>query len=112
MPKLILQPVVENAYNYGMADILQDGRIQVGYEIKEGFLYIRIEDNGSGGSEENLERMREYIRDYQGRAAGHALSNIERRLKLSFGEESGIFPEKSSLGGLLVTLRMDMSVLL
>ncbi len=112
VPKLILQPVVENAYNYGMADILQDGRIQVGYEIKEGFLYIRIEDNGSGGSEENLERMREYIRDYQGRAAGHALSNIERRLKLSFGEESGIFLEKSSLGGLLVTLRMDMSVLL
>lgn len=55
VPKLILQPVVENAYNYGMADILKDGMIAVGYEIREGFLYIAVEDNGSGGEPENLE---------------------------------------------------------
>lgn len=112
VPKLILQPIVENAYNYGMADILQDGRIAVSYEIREDFLYITVEDNGSGGSEENLSRMREYIKDYQGRAAGHALSNIERRLKLAYGEDSGILLEKSSLGGLKVSLKLDMSVTL
>lgn len=55
VPKLILQPVVENAYNYGMADILKDGMIAVGYGIREGFLYIAVEDNGSGGEPENLE---------------------------------------------------------
>lgn len=112
VPKLILQPIVENAYNYGMADILQDGRIAVSYEIREGFLYIAVEDNGGGGSEENLTQMREYVGDYQGRAAGHALSNIERRLKLAYGEDSGILLEKSELRGLKVTLKMDMSVLL
>ena len=110
VPKLILQPIVENAYNYGMADILHDGRIAVSYEIREGFLYIAVEDNGGGGSEEKLAQMREHVRDYQGRAAGHALSNIERRLKLAYGEDSGILLEKSDLGGLKVSLKLDMSV--
>ncbi|MCI8543359.1 MAG: hypothetical protein HFH95_08605 [Lachnospiraceae bacterium] len=110
VPKLILQPVVENAYNYGMADILQDGQIAVDYEIRDGFLYIAVGDNGGGGIEENLEQMREYIRDYQGRAAGHALSNIDRRLKLAYGEGSGVLLERSDLGGLKVVLKLDMSV--
>ena len=56
--------------------------------------------------------MREYIQDYQGRAAGHALSNIERRLKLAYGETSGILLEQSELGGLKVILRIDMRVTL
>ena len=51
-------------------------------------------------------------RDYQGRAAGHALSNIERRLKLAYGETSGILLEQSELGGLKVILRIDMRVTL
>lgn len=110
VPKLILQPIVENAYNYGMADILQDGRIAVSYEIRDGFLYIAVEDNGGGGDEEKLELMREYIKDHQGRAAGHALSNIDRRLKLAYGAGSGVLLEKSDLGGLKVVLKLDMSV--
>ena len=40
------------------------------------------------------------------------LEKTDRFTLSFFGEESGIFLEKSSLGGLLVTLRMDMSVLL
>lgn len=112
VPKLILQPVIENAYNYGMSDILKDGQIAISYSLKEPYLCIVIEDNGGGGSSENIERMREYIQDYQGRAAGHALSNIERRLKLAYGETSGILLEQSELGGLKVTLRIDMRVTL
>ena len=110
VPKLILQPVIENAYNYGMADILKDGRIAVAYSLEGPYLSVIMEDNGGGGSAENIERMQEYIRDYQGRAAGHALSNIERRLKLAYGETSGILLEQSELGGLKVILRIDMRV--
>ncbi len=112
VPKLILQPVVENAYNYGMADILQDGQITVSYQIQDSFICVAVEDNGSGAEEEHLTQMRAYIRDYQGRAAGHALSNIDRRLKLAFGEDSGILLEKSALGGLKVVLKLDRSVAL
>lgn len=110
VPKLILQPLIENAYNYGMADILEDGQIRVSYLVEGSFLDIVAEDNGGGGSEEALEKMQEGIRDYQGRAAGHALSNIERRLKLAYGEESGILLERSGLGGLKVILRLNLEV--
>ena len=87
-------------------------RQAISYSLKEPYLCIVIEDNGGGGSSENIDRMREYIQDYQGRAAGHALSNIERRLKLAYGETSGILLEQSELGGLKVTLRIDMRVTL
>lgn len=93
-----------------MADILKDGRIAVAYSLEGPYLSVIMEDNGGGGSAENIERMQEYIRDYQGRAAGHALSNIERRLKLAYGETSGILLEQSELGGLKVILRIDMRV--
>jgi len=110
VPKLILQPIVENAYNYGMKDVVRDGRISVCCHVEDSILSIMIEDSGSGGSQENLERMREHIRDYKGHAAGHALSNIERRLKLAYGGDSGILLERSELGGLKVIIRFNMNI--
>ncbi len=112
VPKLILQPIVENAYNYGVKNLLQDGRITVIFEKKEGFLFICIEDNGEGGNEANLVRMREAIRDYQGSAAGHALPNIDRRLHLAFGDDSGLSVECGQWGGLRVVMKMNLSVCL
>lgn len=109
VPKLILQPLVENAYQYGMASILQDGRIAVSYEIRDGFLFIAVEDNGSGLDEETLLRMRESLRDCSG-GAEHALSNIKRRIVLAFGENSGLSMERSGLGGLKAVLKLDLSV--
>ena len=52
VPKLILQPVIENAYNYGMSDILKDGQIAISYSLKEPYLCIVIEDNGGGAGAE------------------------------------------------------------
>lgn len=108
VPKLILQPIVENAYNYGMKDILEDGKIRIRYEKTEKTFSIWIEDNGGGGTAEHLEEMQEAIRDYEGRAAGHALSNIERRLKLAYGESSGLFVQQSELGGVALVLQLDL----
>lgn len=110
VPKLILQPIVENAYNYGMKDVIQGGRISVSYRVEDSTLFIMIEDSGNGGSQENLEQMREHIKDYKGYAAGHALSNIDRRLKLAYGDDSGILLEHSELGGLKVILQFDMNI--
>lgn len=109
VPKLILQPIVENAYNYGMKDILEDGKIWIHYVKTETQLEIWIEDNGGGGTEEHLKEMQENIRDYEGRAAGHALSNIERRLKLAYGEGSGLAAQRSELGGVAMILRLDLT---
>lgn len=109
VPKLILQPIVENAYNYGMKDILEDGKIWIHYVKTETQLEIWIEDNGGGGTEEHLKEMQENIRDYEGRAAGHALSNIERRLKLAYGEGSGLAAQKSELGGVAMILQLDLT---
>jgi len=112
VPKLILQPLLENAYNYGMKNTVSDGEIRVSYRLDEKELQIIVEDNGGYVTEESLQEMRESICDYQGRAAGHALTNIERRLKLAYGESSGIKLAISPLGGLQICLQIDLCVFL
>lgn len=110
VPKLILQPIVENAYNYGMKDILENGKIYIRYRLEGKWLFVDIEDNGNGIDEKKLEQMRACIRNHQGRAAGHALSNIDCRLKLAYGEGCGVLLGKSELGGLRVSLKLDTAV--
>ena len=122
VPKLILQPLIENAYNYGMKQRLDGGLIRVRYEIvsedmpdssavKESagpdsgpdaanrVLHIIVDDNGGEVSEDLLESIRHRIGDYEGEAAGHALTNINRRLRLSFGESGGLHISSNDIGG-------------
>ena len=119
VPKLILQPLIENAYNYGVKDLLADGKIRIRYDIDDkkaddgtvrSYLHIIVEDNGESVTGSSLERIRNNISDYQGQAAGHALTNIDRRLHLAFGEGSGLIVDRSELGGLKAELIMDRSV--
>lgn len=120
VPKLILQPLIENAYNYGVKDLLSDGQIRIRYykEVrttdKEAvqYLHIMVEDNGTSLTDDGLAGIREKIADYEGQSAGHALTNINRRLLLAFGEGSGLQVARSELGGLQCDLVMDMRVVL
>ena len=119
VPKLILQPLIENAYNYGVRDLLAEGLIRIRFRTDEKkaddgtartYLHILVEDNGESVSDSDLERIRKNISDYQGEAAGHALTNIDRRLRLAFGEDSGLTADRSDLGGLKIELVMNMGI--
>ena len=112
VPKLILQPVIENAYGYGLASLLADGRLNISYRMEDKILYIDIEDNGDVLTSDVLERMRENIYAGKGEALNHALANIHRRILLAFGQDNGVLLDIGSMGGLKVTLRLDTSILL
>ena len=107
VPKLILQPVVENAYNYGMANILSDGWIRIGYKIEKNLLVITIEDNGEEADGNLIQKMLVQLRDESGDNAGHALTNIHRRLKLTYGENCGIQVYIGELGGIKIEMTID-----
>lgn len=109
VPKLILQPLIENAYNYGLADTLDNGLIRIQYRIIDNYIHIIIEDNGNRVDDELVEQLIGKVLHDDESKTNHALNNIHRRLCLAFGEESGIYLAKSNLGGLQVTLRIRMS---
>ncbi len=110
VPKLILQPVVENAYAYGLVSLLEGGILRVRYEVEGDFLHIRIADNGNVMNPVVLQKLRRQIGTFDGEAVNHALTNINRRLILAYGEGCGVRLGISGLGGLEVELVLNMTV--
>jgi two-component system sensor histidine kinase YesM len=107
VPKLILQPLIENAYEYGLVNKLSDGLIHIIYEYDGRFIKIIVEDNGDEADELLIYKMRERLVSNEEKEKGHALYNINRRLKLAYGKSSGLGIEKSVLGGIKVILSID-----
>ena len=105
VPRLVLQPILENAFQYVVERKRQDCRIGLSFGLKDGFLKIRIEDNGEDLKEEQLEELKEHIFKCRETGEHTGLVNVHKRIRLYFGEESGLELDKSASGGLLVTLR-------
>lgn len=110
VPKLILQPIVENAYNYGLHNTLEDGRLWVRYRMEDKWLHIEIEDNGGSLTEEKIAAISRQMNTFQGEALNHALTNIQRRLKLSFGDNCGMELSLGQGNGMKVTLTFNTEV--
>ncbi|MBB6638030.1 sensor histidine kinase [Cohnella thailandensis] len=97
VPKLILQPVIENAVKYGLEPLNREGALRVCSRESDGRLEIVIQDDGVGMDEETLRRIRESLkdspsgeRDGQAERRGIGLLNVHHRIRLMFGEAYGL----------------------
>lgn len=115
VPRLILQPVVENCFVYAFHSILPPLRIQIRGRIKRGRWLIEIVDNGTGISEEELEKLKRLKRGVEDvlshkSSGGHleidgkALINIFARLYLLCGESTVFTMENREGSGFCVIL--------
>lgn len=111
VPKLILQPLIENAFEHGLRRVLEGGIIRVSLEDTEGVV-IHVEDNGESLTDERLEELAARLRQnsHQEGEDSVALLNIHRRLQILFGAQSGLTVSRSELGGMktTVTIRGEM----
>lgn len=101
VPRLILQPIMENSIEHGLAHTRQNGLSSLRFEWDERLLRIVVEDNGGDVTDELIETLSGRIRRYD--APGQettALINIHRRLQLFYGGEYGLRFSRSALGGL------------
>lgn len=85
VPKLMLQPIVENSIIHGFAD--SGGSIEVTARLADGELTVTVRDDGCGMSEESLRRFREGG-SQGGRHLG--LRNVDAILRLHYGPEHGL----------------------
>lgn len=92
-PRLILQPIVENAIKHGIADN-EDCQIVVRVFLKEDRLVMTVWDDGMGLLPEKLEEVQRALRENQPpnpeQISGLALKSINRRIRLLCGEQYGI----------------------
>lgn len=92
IPKLLLQPLVENALYHGVKKKRGKSRIFV-WGYREGnHLVLKVNDNGKGMSKETLEALRNNIerRVDQKESDSFGLANVNQRIKYYYGDEYGL----------------------
>ncbi len=88
IPKLVLQPLIENAIFYGLEMNVDECRILLAVEEKKGRLHFYVKNTGSEMEEDLLEKLkREEIKPH---GHGVGLINIDSRVKMQYGEEYGL----------------------
>ena len=95
MPKLILQPLVENAVSHGLEGKLGPGTVRIAVENSDKTLFLRVRDNGIGMPEERVDQLNRQFAEDTGaptdrQKGGIALRNVNSRIRLMFGENYGL----------------------
>lgn len=92
IPKMSVQPIVENAIKHGIENLTSDEMIKICASIEDKALVISVTDTGSGMSEEVLEKLRLSLRNTNKKTniTGIGLNNVCERIEKRFGKGYGI----------------------
>jgi len=99
MPKLTLQPIVENSIYHGLEPKLGKDNLKIKIESTKNLLIITVSDDGLGFEEERLSILNnalngismDYVKPDREKKGGIALINVNSRIKLLFGEKYGLY---------------------
>lgn len=108
VPRLILQPLLENAYQHGLKDTPSNGLLQIRYLRDADTLCITVEDNGPTLTDELLQELSASLSNPDVEETT-GLINIHRRLQLRFGVGYGLHFYRSELGGLGAAMRIPFT---
>ncbi|RXZ82925.1 sensor histidine kinase [Paenibacillaceae bacterium] len=103
VPKILLQPIVENSIQHGFRDRGSGGLIRLSVNEDEGFLHIVIEDNGVGMDEDKV-RAGMKLAVQPDSKKGFALYNISNRLNLYYGDKARMEFHSREAGGVRTDL--------
>ncbi len=107
IPKITIQPVVENALYHGIKEKRGGGTIRVEGSEDENDLFIRVIDDGMGMNDERKAEVVRGLTDKNPEAKKiYGLYNVNERIRLGYGEEYGISMESSYGEGTTVTIRL------
>ncbi|MCP1308552.1 histidine kinase [Paenibacillus tyrfis] len=110
VPRLILQPIIENAYKHALGNMLQPGELWVHSERRNGDFLLYVEDNGQSITDEEIDLLQKKLRYSSSRIEETTgIMNVHRRIQLRYGEAYGITVSRSELGGLQVIIKLSVS---
>ncbi|UVI30164.1 cache domain-containing sensor histidine kinase [Paenibacillus spongiae] len=115
IPKMILQPIVENAVFHGLETKEEQGTLVISGKVNEQKeLVIAVEDDGLGITPERLEQIRnvltqrrQAIQDREdAQVSSIGLANVNNRIKLTFGDMYGLYIDSTLGEGTIIQLVM------
>ncbi|MEF3308623.1 sensor histidine kinase [Paenibacillus sp. GYB004] len=104
IPRLLVQPLVENAIVHGVENSARFGLITITGMEEDGVRRIVVEDNGPGLSMEQIAELQRKVASPQDEETGFGLWNTHQRLVHKYGGRSGLIFGRSESGGLRVEL--------
>lgn len=94
IPRLILQPIVENSIVHGLAEKEDDiGHLKISVSNEGGYLLFTVEDDGRGMTEEEIERLLHPAHREESDNTSIGVENVLSRLKLNYGDTCRIWME-------------------
>ncbi len=110
MVRMTLQPIVENAIKHAMRDSEETLHIYVHGHLRDGLAVVTVEDDGVGFSLEQLEEFEKSRTLTVGEfGSGMGISNVDRRIRLRFGEGYGVNIANNESGGASIRITVPYS---
>ncbi|MED4014517.1 sensor histidine kinase [Sutcliffiella cohnii] len=114
VPKMILQPIIENYFKHGFDGGNEIGSITVEGSVEDNELILIVKDNGVGVSEQRLldiyRHLKNEVRFPKENDGTHiGLKNVYMRLKLYYGESASLKVDNRKEGGWIVTISIPTS---
>ena len=112
IPRMLIQPVVENAIVHGLDG--KEGTVSLSAELQDAAVVVTVADDGKGMTADELSRVRESLRLTDGAqepGIEHvALINIQKRIRVVCGDGYGVELDSASGEGTRVRLRFARDV--
>lgn len=105
LPKLLLQPLLENSLKYGFKK-KNEICVNISGRIEGEYLVLRVKDNGAGQPKTTMETLRSMLSRGEINTVHNGLQNIHRRIVLEYGHESGLTLESQEGSSFLVTVKL------
>jgi two-component system sensor histidine kinase YesM len=108
-PKLILQPILENALIHGLRNKESPGRIDIRVEQEKDAVIFIVSDDGVGIGADKLAELRSALGGKKSDGTGsYGLKNVNERISLYFGSSYGIHLSSPEIGGTEVRIRIPI----
>ncbi|WP_027406630.1 sensor histidine kinase [Anaerovibrio sp. RM50] len=108
IPKLLFQPLLENAIKYGEDE---NGKLRIDYkvQIRDGQLHVLVKDGGRGIDEDKLAQLRKLLASSENDTGHWGLYNVQRRLQLLYGTAYGLTLSCPPEGGTEISLCLPLT---
>ena len=106
IPRMTLQPIVENSIKYGFGEDRDCLEIRISTRIQKGVLSVIIADDGVGIRPELLEELKANLDQGQNQTDHIGIYNVHKRIRLVYGSGYGVGIDSKIEEGTVVTLRV------
>ena len=106
IPKLTLQPLVENSIYHGIkVKEGKTGSLFLKVRKRSSDVLITLADTGTGMSQQQIDEMNQHLSEYDD-SFGYGVRNVNKRIELLYGEEFGLYYLRNESGGVPVEIRL------